>query len=255
LAAAACLYALGRKPASRRILRLAAVQTIALIGIVGFFGFVALALTTNHVNPTLGLRFVPWACAVAGPVTLKVGLSARLPVASDGALLTDRKRLQPVARILGWLATLIFLCLFAIIAVRSFVIDNCWPYASAPYRFLELMLTDQVDAVATDECLVARVLEYGPTSLSVDVPAGQIRSRGPSAVPAVVAVMDRTRLDWPPPPHTVSKGGVRWALEFLLEKGEAGAAARWDGVDWERDIAEANSCWRLSPMEGGWLSP
>ncbi len=255
LAAALLLYGLGRRGASRRAWRLAAVQCIALTGLLGLFGFLGVALAMSEVNPTMVLRFVPWVCALVGPVATAVGLSRRGSASVATSTLTDVARPPVLGRAVALLAMIGVLAVVAMVALRSFLIDNCWPYASAPYRFVELVVTDQVDAIATDECLASRALEYGPMDLSVKRPARQLRERGVTAVPGVVAVVEQARSHWPPAPHTVSHDGMRWALDFLEEKGEAAAVARWQGVEWGRDITRANACWRLGSPEGSWVSP
>lgn len=244
--------ALGRDAAGRKLLRLGAVMSIGLAGTVILFGLSVLALATNGMNPTPVLRFLPWASAITGPLAMGLGWS-KAGAASSLGLNSVSARPRIVGQEVSWLGVATSVGLALVIGLRCFVIDNNWPYASAPYRLMEFFITDQLDTVASDECLAARALEYGPYDLSVKRPARELDRRGLGAVAGVVALMERTRAHWPPEPHTVSPDGMRWAIQYLREHGEGDVAARWDGVDWKRDLLRANAKWTPSLRDSAGL--
>jgi hypothetical protein len=241
---------------ARLIFRAAATFGLSLVMCVAAFSMAALALAQTHTDPTLVLRWAPWAWAILGPLTTAIVIRLvgtrrahwRSLFLRDAAAGSSRKfLLMPIAA-----AALFFSIL---VGARPLVSDErAW--LSAPYRLFEFLVPDQIVAIASDECLAARVFEYGDSEPFVGQPATwKLEARGDLAVDAVVTLLNEAREHWPPKPHEITKSGVFWALSFVHKRGAENRARSWADIPWQRDLDRVNEGRPFSLLYGSGVAP
>lgn len=244
-----CALALGaslthRKALARALSRVAAAQALVLVGAVLAFGMAALALTS--LNPTPVLKATPLGWALLGPLALVVGWRfSGVERGNDwrallGRVVEPKRRMARVVQI-GLLVVVLGSSL--VVGGRSLMNNSSTSLVELAYDLFEYAVPDQIVKLASDECLMARVLEYG---INDQYQAGQdavaeLEARGSSAVGGVVSTLNQARQGWPPQPNTLKPGTIGWGLEFLRAHGEKSQADAWNGISWESDLHRLNT--------------
>jgi hypothetical protein len=132
--------------------------------------------------------------------------------------------------------------LLVVIGGRSFTDNSPTSLVELGYDLFELMVPDQIEVIASDECLMARVLEYGAENPMMGRPAKwKLEARRPAATDGVANKLNEVRDNWPPAPNTVDSSGISWGLEFLRKHGAEHKARRWDDIYWRNDLERINT--------------
>ncbi len=253
-AAAFASLALGREALSKALRRVAVVALLALFAALLAFGMMALALVKTHSNPTSVLRFAPWFWSTLGPIALTVGVYfCRVPREGFRKALLVRATNLGLARRAANLCAFLLAALVALLIAGRSVITDEHQGLSAPYRTFEFLLPDQIESIASDECLAARVLEYGPKDPYVgEKAAWKLKARGKSAADGVASRLNQTRADWPPEPNAVTESGILWSLDFLHKQDADAKAVSWNDIHWKNELERLNrSHWTL--RDAHWL--
>lgn len=239
---------LWRRPALAKMLwRVGEACLLVLMAAVLTFGMAGFALARTGLNPTTLLRGAPFLWALLGPVPLLLGYRlAGVGQLSGWRALFERTAAKEQGRVkrLVELASLGFLAFgLVVLCGRPLTHNSQSSLIEFAYDLFEFFVPDQVIELASDECLMARVLEYGvPDEWGAGRDAAaELSRRGGSAVDGIASALDQVREGWPPEPNTVRPSAIQWGLAFL-QSHEADAEARaWDDIPWDRDLSKLNS--------------
>lgn len=246
-----CALALGaslthRKALARALSRVAAAQALVLVGAVLAFGMAALALALTSLNPTPVLKATPLGRALLGPLALVVGWRFSGVERGNGWRALLGRAVEPkrrMARVVQIGLLVVVLASSLVVGGRSLTNNSSTSLVELAYDLFEYAVPDQIVKLASDECLIARVLEYG---IYDQYQAGQdavaeLEARGSSAVAGVASTLNQARQRWPPQPNTLKPGTIGWGLEFIRAHGEKSQADAWNGISWESDLHRLNT--------------
>jgi hypothetical protein len=246
LVVGALLALMRRRPLlSRLLFRTALVASVSVLAAVAAFTMASVALAKTESNPTLVLRWAPWVWAGLGPLSLAVAFKPAFAAQDGWRRLLQREApmggRSPPSRLLvvGGLA-----CAFVattVLGARYFISDE-HSRLSAPYRLFEFLVPDQIELIASDDCLAQRVLEYGDSDPFVGRPAARkLASRGSWGIDAVVTRLNEVREKWPAEPHQVTEDGVLWSMRFLAKRHAESRLRSWEDLRWRQDLVRLNA--------------
>jgi len=246
--ALALLASLAGCPALASALRrMGATLTLFLIGAVLVTGMAGLALTLTGVNPTPVLDIAPLGWALLGPLALVTGWrfsQLRALIAGRGLLVRSPGRAKGrVAQGLTFMSLASVVLTILIIGGRSLTHNSRTSRIELAYDLFEYAVPDQVLELASDECLMARVLEYGVNDKydAGESAVAELNERGSSAVDGVASSLNFIRDHWPPEPNTIQPDAIVWGLDFLRKYNAQSKARRWDDIHWDNDLERLNS--------------